>query len=87
MSLSDISAEWYRNITADPVWKEEGLAECANATDPKTAAPRPCSGDLTLQWAQKGDWCEGKFYECADRSDEGDCAGKEQQEANTYVSS
>ena len=89
MSLADISADWYRKITADPVWKES-LAECANATDerdPRTYAPRPCNGDLPLQWATKQDWCDERFYDCADRSDEGDCAGKEQQGANTVVGS
>ena len=87
MSLSDISADWYRDITADPVWKEEGLAECANASETITAAPRPCSGELPLQWSYEGAWCEGSLYHCADRSDEGDCAGKEKKEANTEVGS
>ena len=87
MSLADISADWYRNFTADPVWKEQGLAECANASEKITGAPRPCNGGLTLQWARKGDWCDGIDYHCADRSDEGDCAGKEQEGANTLVGS
>ena len=86
MSLADISADWYRKITADPVWKES-LAECANATDERRGAPWPCTGDLPLQWTDKGRYCDGGFYECADRSDEGDCAGKEQQGEYTYVSS
>ena len=89
MSLADISADssWYRDITAHPVWKEEGLAECANKAEKITSAPSPCTGELPLQWATKGDWCEGTWYNCADRSDEGDCAGKEQQGANTAVGS
>ena len=88
MTLADITADsWYRDITAHPVWKEEGLAECANATEKNAGAPRPCSGDLPLQWARKDFWCDGIYYDCADRSDEGDCAGKEQQEAYTQVGS
>ena len=87
MSLADITADWYRNITADPVWKEEGLAECANASEKRTAAPRSCRGELPLQWSFKGAWCDGVSYDCADRSDEGNCAGKEKKEANTEVGS
>ena len=72
--LSDNPSTWYRDITTDPVW--EALADCANASEKRPAAPRPCNGFLPLQWAHKGAWCEKDFYECVDRSDKGDCAGK-----------
>jgi len=74
----------YRDITTDPIW--EGLADCANASDERIGAPRPCSGFLPLQWTQKGAWCDQTIYHCADRSDEGDCVGKRQQGDYTNVS-
>ena len=76
---------WYRDITIDPTMK--GLADCANKSAQGITAPRPCNGFLPIQWTENGDWCDHTAYNCADRSDEGNCASKSRQQENTLVGS
>ena len=71
------------DITTDPIW--EGLAECGNLSLQATIGPRPCAGFLSLQWVEKRGWCDKHSYNCADRSDEGGCAGYGRQ-SESYVS-
>ena len=73
LPFTDISTSWYRDFTTNSIWKD--LKRCHQSGVTNSQTLRPCEGFLPLQWTQSGRLCDKGLYNCADRSDEGDCRG------------
>ena len=84
LPFADKSNSWYKDFVTNPIWKD--LKGCQQSGAPYGVYSLPCGGFLLLQWTASYLFCDNVSYNCADRSDEGDCGGIKDKKKLSWVS-